>query len=207
MRYFSLVFKYQNRFIVLVNHTNPDSQASQALVKDRQQCIMGIWKSLYSHINHLFCSTRPVTESQNLSVNVLESSGITKRPAKTCSPTGFHSQGHHSLSSHQHKAFAFFLPPLLSHKFRPKYFLFCCFLATANYNRELFRWGQSQKVQENKWKCCNGLKEKIRSKEHADPECYVSHPGDAFTVLTVWLCCFSALRGYRQRSVRKESRQ
>ncbi len=74
---------------------------------------------------------------------------------------------------------------------------FCRFLATANYNRELFRWGQSQKMQENKWKCFNGLKEKILSKEHAF---YTS--ADAFTVLTVCLCgksellflCFTSLK-------------
>ncbi len=75
---------------------------------------------------------------------------------------------------------------------------FCRFLATANYNRELFRWGQSQKMHENKWKCFNGLKEKILSKEHAF---YTS--ADAFTVLpSVSVervsCCFSALRVWKR---------
>lgn len=75
-------------------------------------------------------------------------------------------------------------------------FFFCRFLATANYNREPFRWGQSQNVQEKKWKCFNGLKEKILSKEHADTECYVLHTGwrfhriNSLTRVESVSCCF-----------------
>lgn len=176
-----------------------------ATVHSRPQ---GIWEPLFTYKPSILLHTSHQSKNQTLSRHE-------KRLTKTSSRTGFHTQGHWPETT---RAFLFINKAVNNRRVLLSFtlcfllffhtsldqniFFFCRFLATANYNTELFWWSPSR----NQKKLFYGLTVKIMRKEHADTERCVllqtqhkhtgwcSHYIQLWHVWKVWSGVFSVLR-------------
>lgn len=173
------------------------------LVATNRQTTVRFWGSgsLYSRINHLFCSTRPIKAK----TSVLHKRKADMRSVCRRHPVGLGST-HKDIGPRQQELFFALTKPWIiegfcflspsafsfSHKFRPKYFLFLPFLSNCKLQQRTVLMKSKSKPK----MLFYGLTVKIMGKEHADTERCVllqtlrntNTPADALTTFSCDTC-------------------